>query len=91
MNEIYGIAAFRSRQQVFRFEQQLRREGVNNIQIVSTPRDISVGCGLSLRFQIYDAPTVISAARRMPPSGLIGVYQVERQGNARPRLTAMTR
>ena len=29
MQEVYGIAAFRSRQQVLRFEDVLRREGVN--------------------------------------------------------------
>ena len=91
MNETYGVAAFRSRQQVFRFEQQLRREGITNIQIVSTPRDVAVGCGLSVRFQMQDAPAVANAVRRMPSGNLIGVYQVERQGNARPRLTAITR
>ena len=32
MVESYGVAAFRSRQQVLRFEQQLRQEGIGNIR-----------------------------------------------------------
>ena len=39
MRDVYGIAAFRSRQQVLRFEATLRRMGVPN-RVVSTPRAI---------------------------------------------------
>ena len=54
MQEVYGIAAFRSRQQVLRFEDVLRREGVN-VRIVTTPRTVAMGCGLSVRFALEDA------------------------------------
>jgi len=47
MDETFGIAAFRSRQQVFRFDSALRRSGING-RIISTPREIQVGCGLSV-------------------------------------------
>ena len=51
--ENYGIAAFRSRQQVMRFDSALRRAGIE-ADIVSTPRVVSVGCGLSVAFDLRD-------------------------------------
>ena len=57
MQEIFGIAAFRSRQQVTRFDAALRRNGIRS-QVISTPRDVSIGCGLSVRFDLRDAPAV---------------------------------
>lgn len=53
MWETYGVAAFRSRQQVLLLEAALRREGVAS-RIVSTPREVSMGCGLSVRFRLED-------------------------------------
>ena len=69
MNE-YGIAAFRSRQQVMKFEQALRREGLN-VRVISTPRDVAVGCGLSVQFAPQDVHTVQNVLRRTQPSNLI--------------------
>ncbi|MDR3050964.1 MAG: DUF3343 domain-containing protein [Oscillospiraceae bacterium] len=85
MPEIFGIAAFRSRQQVLRFESALKRAGVR-VQVVSTPRDVAVGCGLSVRFDMQDADRVVGAYRQTSPSNLIGFYQVTRTGNGRPDL-----
>ena len=45
--ESYGIAAFRSRQAVLRFEEMLRRAGVR-AQVITTPRAVSLGCGCLL-------------------------------------------
>ena len=42
MQETFGIGAFRSRQQVMRFDSALRRAGVRS-QVISTPRDVSIG------------------------------------------------
>ena len=56
--EIFGIGSFRSRQQVMRFEAALRRAGIRS-QVISTPRDVSVGCGLSVRFDLKDAAAVV--------------------------------
>lgn len=42
--EIFGIASFRSRQQVLQLESALRRVGVP-ASIVTTPRDVALGCG----------------------------------------------
>lgn len=79
MGEIYGIAAFRSRQQVLRFEDILRREGVN-VRIVTTPRAVALGCGLSVRFALEDAQRVRAALQRSNPGNLIGLYRVEQTG-----------
>ena len=85
MQEIFGIASFRSRQQVMRFDAALRRAGVRG-QVISTPRDVSVGCGLSVRFDPQDTAKVLTVYNQTRPSNLIGFYQVERQGSGRPRI-----
>ena len=83
MDEIFGIAAFRSRQQVLRFESALKKAGIR-AGIITTPRDVSIGCGLSVRFEINDADDVKAIYQRTRPTNLIGFYQVHRQGAGRP-------
>ena len=75
----YGIAAFRSRQQVLRFEAALARAGIGS-RVVSTPREIAVGCGLSLRFALSDLAGVRAALARERPTNLVGLYRVDDQG-----------
>ena len=79
MQESYAIAAFRSRQQVMRFEDALRREGLN-AGIVTTPREVAMGCGLSVRFDLRDAERVRNVYRRVNPGNLIGFYRVDYAG-----------
>lgn len=88
MQEIYGVAAFRSRSQVFMFESALRREGIA-VRIVSTPRDVSMGCGLSVRFRLEDTPGVIRVLRQVNTTNLIGLYRVEYMGSGKPKLSAI--
>ena len=75
--EIFGIASFRSRQQVMQLESALRRMGVPT-SIVTTPRDVSLGCGLSVRFELSDASAVRDVYQHTRPGNLIGFYQVRR-------------
>ena len=79
MEEQFGIAAFRSRQQVMHFERALRRAGVPT-SIITTPRSVSVGCGLSVRFELRDVRDVQDVYQVAKPGNLIGFYRVERQG-----------
>ncbi len=79
MRDVYGVAAFRSRQQVLRFEAALRRQGVP-AQVVTTPRDISMGCGLSVRFPMERLQDVRRALLIENPGNLIGVYRAEYDG-----------
>lgn len=87
MQNVYGIASFRSRQQVLRFEDSLHREGVSN-SVMTTPREVAMGCGLSVRFDIKDADRVKNILRRDKPTNLIGVYRVE-QTVGRPKLSVI--
>ncbi len=79
MHETYGLVAFRSRQQVLRMETQLKRKGIT-CSIISTPREIAVGCGLSIRFKPEDLSRVIAEYRDMDTSALIGFYMVDNNG-----------
>lgn len=74
--ETYAIAAFRSRQAVFRFEATLNALAIEN-RIISTPRAVSLGCGLSLRFDLAQLPKALAAYDKDPVPNLIGFYHVE--------------
>ena len=87
MQELFGIAAFRSRQQVTRFDAALRRAGIRS-QVISTPRDISMGCGLSVRFPLAHADEVRRAARAANSPNLIGLYRANYDG-ARLRVSPL--
>lgn len=78
--EQYGIASFRSRQQVMHFQEMLRQRGIRTA-VISTPREVAVGCGLSLRFDMNNARTVVETARALNPDSLVGFYMLERQGS----------
>ncbi|MBP3631542.1 MAG: DUF3343 domain-containing protein [Oscillospiraceae bacterium] len=78
MRETFGIASFRSRQQVLKFEGALRREGIRT-SIITTPRDVSMGCGLSIRFDLEDYPAVREVCAHLHPSNLIGFYRITRE------------
>ena len=73
--ESYGIAAFRSRQAVLRFEEMLRRAGVR-AQVITT------GCGLSVRFPVQDMPVAAQVYRANPLHNLIGFYIAREQGGS---------
>ena len=77
MEEQFGIASFRSRQQVMGFQRALRRAGVP-AEIITTPRSVSVGCGLSVRFELGDAGDVYDVYHVAKPGNLIGFYRVNR-------------
>ena len=88
MNEQFGIAAFRSRQQVMQFERALRRAGVP-ASIVTTPRSVAVGCGLSVSFQLCDRRDVADVYHLERPGNLIGFYQVDRSDSGRTTVKPM--
>ena len=79
MRDLYGVAAFRSRQQVLRFEARLRQRGVPT-QVVSTPRSISMGCGLSARFPLEYLAEARRALATTGTGNLIGLYRAEYDG-----------
>ncbi len=88
-NEVFGIASFRSRQQVLKFEGALRRAGVR-VEVITTPRDVAVGCGLSIRFELSEQGRVMEVYRQLHPSNLIGFYRVERMEGQRTLTRPLT-
>lgn len=76
MDQPYGIAAYRSRQQVMKINDLLKRNGISSF-VVSTPKEISAGCGLSVRFNINDAANVKRIVSREKSANLIGLYRVD--------------
>ena len=88
MNTSFGIASFRSRTQVLRLEDALRRAGLH-AGVISTPREVAMGCGLSVRFELEETPQVMAVYRRLNPGALIGFYRVEDYGTRIIRLTPL--
>lgn len=86
--ETFGIAAFSSRRQVMLLDSALRRAGLHS-EIISTPRDVSLGCGLSVRFELGEAERVMNAARQIPAGNFIGFYRVTRAPGRRAQVTPL--
>ena len=88
MNTSFGIASFRSRTQVLRLEDSLCRAGLH-AGVISTPREVAMGCGLSVRVELEETPQVMAVYRRLNPGALIGFYRVEDYGTRSIRLTPL--
>ena len=88
MQSSFGIASFRSRTQVLRLESALRRAGLSS-GIISTPREVAMGCGLSVRFDLSDYPKVVTIYRQLQPGALIGFYRADHYGTRQMRLTPL--
>ena len=88
MNSSFGIAAFRSRTQVLRMEDALRRSGLS-AGVISTPRQVAIGCGLSVRFELSEYAQVMAVYRRLSPTALVGFYRVDGFGTRDIRLTPL--
>ena len=88
MEENFCIAAFRSRLQVMAFEEAMRQHGMR-AEIVTTPRAVSLGCGLSVRFEEKDFARVKGLYQALGLGNLIGFYRVTRDGAGRAAVTAL--
>ena len=88
MKSSFGIAAFRSRTQVLRLEDALRRAGLS-AGVISTPRQVAIGCGLSVRFELSEYAQVMAIYRRLSPTALVGFYRVDGFGTRDIRLTPL--
>ena len=77
MEENFCIASFSSRLQVMAFEEALKKQGLK-ASIVTTPRAVALGCGLSVRFEEKDAARVKALYKALSLGNLIGFYRVTR-------------
>lgn len=71
----YVIASFRSRTQAAKFESLLKRNRID-CTLINTPREISAGCGISVKF----SESKFNAVRRLIQStelnSFTGFYRV---------------
>ena len=88
MNDSFGLAAFRSLTQLLRVDYSFHRAGLS-AGVIATPREVAIGCGLSVRFDLAQTPQVMQVYRRLSPGALIGFYRVEGYGTRRLTLTPL--
>jgi len=74
-----AIIAFRSRQHALYFNQILKDNGYE-AQMISTPKGISIGCGLSLRFSPHLIDKIIEIYKRNKVP-IVGIYLIKQTGN----------
>lgn len=78
-SEIFDIVALRSRQHAFHLNQLIRNEGIST-QLISTPRELSLGCGISIRFSPFVTQRVISIYKKSMVD-IIGFFHIEKSGS----------
>ncbi len=77
--ENINFISFNSRQHALYFSQLLKDAGYE-AQIISTPKGVSLGCGLSLSFSPHITGLVIDIYKRNKVP-IIGFYSMKRIGN----------
>ncbi len=77
MNNI--IAVFRSRTETMRFNKEMKSIGAL-CEIVSTPRQAGVGCGLSVKFKKANSPYALKTLRFGGYKTFAGFYEVDING-----------
>ncbi len=78
----YLIISFRSRAHTVRFAEFLRRNGTY-CQIVNTPKEAGVGCGLSVRVDINGFASAKRAVRITAYTSFAGFFIVKTVGGRR--------
>ena len=73
------LAVFRSRSQAIDCMTRMRAFNVS-AQLINTPKEAGVGCGLSLKFPTAAAPRVKNLIARMNYSSFYGYMRVDFRG-----------
>ncbi len=76
----YIIVAFRSRAYTVKFSNALTLNGISN-QIVSTPKEAGVGCGLSVKVSKYNFIAVKRLVFASHQDSFAGFFLVSVYGN----------
>ena len=71
----YFVVAFRSRMHTVKFYEFLKNNGVFT-EIVNTPKEAGVGCGLSVRFKKSNYFLVRQALARLSLGSFAGIFSV---------------
>ncbi len=78
----YIIVAFRARAHTVRFHEYLRRNGIYS-EIVNTPKEAGVGCGLSVKVSKDRLGMIKNVAYRSGLDSLAGFFIVKFSGGKR--------
>ncbi|MGI5850654.1 MAG: DUF3343 domain-containing protein [Clostridiales bacterium] len=76
--EDFNFISFNSRQHALYFAQILKNAGYNS-QIISTPKGVALGCGLSLKFSPHLTGAIMEVYKNNPIP-IIGFYSIRRIG-----------
>lgn len=75
----YIVVAFRSRSHTVKFHSFLEQNGIRS-EIINTPKEAGVGCGLSVKVSPYLLPTVKKAVIIASLSSFAGIFKVKNVG-----------
>ena len=78
----YIIIAFKSRAHTVRYAEFLRRNGAY-CQIINTPKEAGVGCGLSVRVSVNDFAAAKKAVAITGYNSFAGFFAVKTVGGRR--------
>ncbi len=78
----YVVVAFRSRAHTVKFSSLLSSNGVRN-EIINTPKEAGVGCGLSVKISKDQFYAVKRAVLSLKPSSFAGFFLVKIVANKR--------
>lgn len=78
----YFVIAFRSRAHTVRYAEFLRKNGTY-CQIINTPKEAGVGCGLSVRISVNDISAAKKAVRITAYTSFAGIFYVKTVGGVR--------
>ena len=78
----YYLMAFRTNTDVMQAEECLR--GKLSITIMPVPREISVGCGLAIRFMESDENLICNSCKGLPISGILYKMQTDKVNGRHP-------
>ena len=72
----YVVVAFRSRAHTVKFSEYLRRNGLS-VEIINTPKEAGVGCGLSVKIPKYALMMVKRAVAISDLNSFAGTFLVK--------------
>ena len=85
--EEFVLASFRSRTQVMYFNRILTGAGIKS-EVINTPREIAIGCGLSVKLAKADLAAAQQLYTVYHPTSFVGFYTVGPDAQGR-KITAV--
>ncbi|WP_192930138.1 DUF3343 domain-containing protein [Alkaliphilus pronyensis] len=77
-NTLYYIAVFESRNHAIYLYQHIKRNGIHEYELVSTPCQIKSGCSYSLKFKNLEDYKLVQEEAQKIKCKILSVYSVEK-------------